>query len=201
MNVEIILRDDEGRRVEHLSMDCEASDLSVGITRDERTAAESQMVEWARYVPPGPQPSTFNLRLRACADNLKRTVGEPVTRREKPRLAEPEFLRDLAEILHYVPVVHGVDSGHVEALNEVAERFDALEQEIQGRANGQLQLVADKERLIYWLLQAYKSAMHLGDEAATGIEVALDSFGYAWGSDRARRMLDLGEPALRSTTS
>lgn len=40
MNVEIILRDDDGRR-------------------DERAAAESQMVEWARYAPPGAADAEF----------------------------------------------------------------------------------------------------------------------------------------------
>ena len=114
------------------------------------------------------------------------------------------FLRALGEILRHVPVVHGTDDGHIDALNEAADRFDALEQEIQDRANAQLQLVADRERLIYWALRMIDMLLKVDgvgvtDSLVDSASLALSDLGYAPHGDRARRMLGLGEPGRRST--
>ena len=56
-----------------------------------------------------------------------------------------------------------------------------------------VELVADKERLIYHLLRMlreYGACRPPGTDAA----LCLEQFGYTPHGDRARRMLELGEP-------
>ncbi len=107
------------------------------------------------------------------------------------------FLRDLAEILHYVPVVHGVDQGHIEALNEAADEFEKLEQQLRERDTEQLALIVDRDRLIYHVLRLLEqTGVPTTRTAAAG--ACLIDLGHAVNGDRARRMLELGEPGRRA---
>ena len=115
------------------------------------------------------------------------------------------FLRELAEIIHYTPTATtGLTELHVEALRDTADLLEAQAKEIHERANAQLELAADKERLIYWLLRVLAESTgpvitKHGDAVDHGAALCLDSFGYAPHSERAIRMLELGEPTRRST--
>lgn len=185
-NIEIILRDADGTHLESVSMDCSIDDLTLELTADGE-ALESFIERGARYKPPGPQPRLFSVHLEATADNLTREVGARVIAREPTGAADAEFLRGLAAILI------GCDG---DRLREAADRFDALEQEIQDRANAQLQLVADRERLIYWLLQ-YVLEADYPNNLCPGASLCLADLSYPPSSDRAKRMLELGEPGRR----
>lgn len=120
MNIEIILRDSDGRQTERLIMDYEPSDLYLSLTHDDGTPAEGFIEAGARYTPPGPQPNAFGIKLEARADNLTRELGAPVIARDPTGAADAEFLRGLGAILI------GFDG---QRLREAADRFDALEQE------------------------------------------------------------------------
>jgi hypothetical protein len=85
MNIEIILRDSEGRQTERLSMDHEPSDLYLSLTHDDCTLARGFIDPGSRYTPPGPQPNKFGIKLEARADNLTREVGAPVISRDSRR--------------------------------------------------------------------------------------------------------------------
>jgi hypothetical protein len=104
------------------------------------------------------------------------------------------FLRHLARILHYVPAVHGVDSGHVDACNDAADEFETLEQKIRDGDRAQIKLVVDRDRLIYHLLRLCEGYPYPDYEAFNVAGLCLEQFGYALHSNRAIRMLDLGEP-------
>ncbi len=82
MNVEIILRDDDGRQLERFSMDHERNDLYISLTHDDATLAQGFIDPGPHYTPPGPQPNAFGIKLEASADNLTREVGAPVIERE-----------------------------------------------------------------------------------------------------------------------
>ncbi len=107
------------------------------------------------------------------------------------------FLRELAEIIHYAPTVKtGLTDLHVDALRDTADLLEAQAKEIHDRANAQLQLVADRERLIYHVLQLLE-ATGITTTRTSAAELCLAEFGYAPGSARAIRMLELGEPGRR----
>ncbi len=193
MNVEIILRDSDGRQTERLSMDCDAADVELSITGNGEHLP-GFIEGGARYTPPGPLPASFSVVLAAIADNLTRTVVEPVTQRETPTVAEAAFLRDLAEILHYVPAVHGVDTGHVDACNDAADEFEKLEQQLGEIHKAQTAIITDKARLIYHVLRLLEAtSVPTTRTAAAG--ACLIDLGYAINGNRARQTLALGGPA------
>lgn len=111
------------------------------------------------------------------------------------------FLRELAEVIDDDGDCRRLDGEDVTRLRTAANHVEALEREIQRRANAQLELVANKERLIYHVL----SVLMRGQDARSGSEPerrqralrCLVDLDCAWGTDRARRMLKLGEPGRR----
>jgi len=112
------------------------------------------------------------------------------------------FLRELAEIIHYAPTVKtGLTELHVDALRDTADLLEAQSKEIHDRANAQLQLVADRERLIYHTLSVL-AAPYDEDRAPRDLaELCLAEFGYTPDSARAIRMLELGEPGKGAAPS
>lgn len=112
------------------------------------------------------------------------------------------FLRELAEIIHYVPYVQsGLTELHVEALRDTANAIEADEQRARESDRTSLRLMGERDRAIYNLL----SLLHAPcDEDRTAREQAvscLQWLGYWPDGDRAGRMLKLGEPGKDAAPS
>lgn len=78
---------------------------------------------------------------------------------------------------------------------QLNDRVEELEREVQERANKAVVDAVHKEQLIYWLLRAWPS--HPPGSWADGVRLCLLGLGYRVDGDRAKRMLELGEPQPR----
>lgn len=111
------------------------------------------------------------------------------------------FLRELAEVIDDDGDCRRLDGEDVTKVRAAADHVDALEREIHKRADAQLERAIDKERLIYHLIAMLTCHP---DENRTPRDLArlcLEHFGYPVDCPRARRMLELGEPGGKSSTT
>lgn len=109
-----------------------------------------------------------------------------------------EFLRELAEVIDEDGDCRRLDGEDVTKLKAAADHVEALERDVHRRANAQLELVIDKERLIYHVLSLLTAPPDEDRAPRERAHTCLEHFGYWSDSDRARRMLELGEPGRRS---
>lgn len=107
------------------------------------------------------------------------------------------FLRELAEVIDEDCDARRMDGNDVDQLKAAADQLESLEQlqvSFGDRDKEQQQLAADKERLIYHVLNLLAAPP---DEDRLPRDMArscLEQFGYAPDSNRAIQMLSLGEP-------
>ncbi len=87
------------------------------------------------------------------------------------------------------------DDGHAISEEEILERARNIVQGLIGCDRDIMRLLGDRERCIYWLLRCLAADDPQPNAACTihGVARCLRDMDYAPGSDRARRMLSLGE--------
>lgn len=121
MNIEITLRDMDGRQYRRVSFDCDPDGYTLELTADRGLGIEADLLRGVcRYTPPGPGATTFGISLVATSDNMTQEVGDHVP----TGAADATFLRALAAI---------TTTSDAERLREAADRLELLEKEHRAR--------------------------------------------------------------------